>query len=416
MFSKKSLKTKSNLTKDDLEYISSLSAAALEKTNSRVSALIYIVLIIVVSLLVWAYNAKIDQITKGEGKVVPSGKIQIIQNLEGGIVEKILTSEGRMVRKGDVLLKIKNLKFQSDFKDNKVDYDSLLVQSIRLRAEFLGHDLKFTQEELKGRELLASSEKSLFISRRKQLKSQIDIIQNQLESKEYELIDAKSKKKFLTKNLKLLQKELLITEPLVKNGIVSEMDFLKSKREYNNNSKEYKSMKILIPKIYVEINEQKNKLIQADLEFKNDAKKELNDVLSKLLKLSNQKLALGDQVNRTEIKSPVSGVVKQLHVNTIGGIIKPGMDIVEIVPIDDKLIIEAKIKPSDIAFLKPNLPVLVKFTAYDFSIYGGLHGKLIKISADTIEDKKGNSFYIVQIETDKIATNEKFSKLDIISG
>jgi len=213
-----------------------------------------------------------------------------------------------------------------------------------------------------------------------------------------------------------MQDEVNLTKPLVKKGLVSEVEYLQLKRKLNGIKGDLEASKLSTPRLRSQIKEAQNKTTEIQLDFQNKAKQELNKVVAEISRIGQTNTALNDRVKRTLVRSPVDGTVKQLLINTIGGVVQPGMDIVEIVPAQDTLLIEAKIKPSDIAFLRPNLDATVKLSAYDFGIYGGLKGKLTNISADTITDKKGESYYLVKIKTKKSYLGTKEKPLPVIVG
>lgn len=205
-------------------------------------------------------------------------------------------------------------------------------------------------------------------------------------------------------------------QPLVKQGIASQIDLLKLEREENEAITKLKGVEFSIPKIRSAISEARSKRKEAKEEFANTAHEELNKVLAEKEQLLQSKVALQERVARTDVRSPVNGTVKQLFVNTIGGVVQPGSDIIEIVPDDDSLVLETKIEPADIGFLYPGLKAKIKFTAYDFSIYGGLEGTLDRISADTITDEEGNSFYIARIKTAKTHLGTQEQPLKLLPG
>lgn len=403
-------------TKEDLAYMNSLSAAALQKVPSRSRTLLIIISVIFGWLIVWASFAKVDEITKGVGKVIPSKQIQVIQNLEGGIVSEILVDEGQLVDKGEVLIKISDTKFSSSFEENKLRYLELKSKSVRLDAEATEKELIVTQElhaEMQG---LIEKEKMLYDINKQQLTQSIKILEEQVKQREHDLIEAESKLEQLKTGYALIAQEVEITKPLVAKGLVSQVEYLQLSREANSMKGDMDAVRLSIPRIKSTIAEAKNKMEEAKLEFKHKAKEELNEVEAEMSRILETSGAIKDQVNRTLVRSPVRGVVNQLLINTVGGVVQPGMDIVEVVPLDDKLFIEAKIKPSDVAYLYPGLKALVKFTAYDFSIYGGLEGKLTHISADTIVDEEGDSYYIVRIKTDKNYLEKDGKQSDILVG
>ncbi len=207
-----------------------------------------------------------------------------------------------------------------------------------------------------------------------------------------------------------------MTEPMVKEGIKSRVDFLKLKREANGIENDIESAKLSLPRLESAIREYRNKRKESHQLFINKAKKELNEVTAEISRLKTQQVAFSDQVDRTMVKSPVTGIVQKLFVNTVGGVIKPGADLVEIVPTNENLFLEIKIKPSDIAFIHPGAEAKIKVSAYDYAIHGGLIGKVVNISPDTITDKKENTFYIIHIKTDKNYLGTKEHPLNIIPG
>jgi len=382
--------------KTDLEYMKSLSSAVLEKSSSSSRLVLWTIVLAIAWLLIWADNAPIDEITRGAGKVIPTHKIQVVQNLEGGIVSKVFVKDGDFVKEGQPLLKLQDIMFSSTYEENRLKIKELEAKIIRLKAE--ANDKPFVAPKSDDEDFKAflDDEESLYYSDMKQ------------------------------KSLDLIEEEITIKKPLVKKGIVSNVEFITLKREKNEIEGTLEAITLSIPRIKSTINEAKRKYEEVKLLFQNKAKKELNEVKAELSRTKETINALGDRVYRTVVRSPVSGTIKQLFVNTRGGVIKPGMDIVEIVPKEDTLLIEAKIKPSDIAFLHVGQKAVIKFTAYDFSIYGGLNGTLSHISADTITDEEDNTFYLVHVKADKdylVHNDEKLyikvgmvASVDILTG
>ena len=401
---------------DELQYMAALSSAVLQK-NSRASQwIIWMIFITLIWLIVWAYFAKIDELTRGVGKVIPSKQVQVIQNLEGGIVSEILVDEGEIVEKDQILLKIDDTTFASSYEENNLRLLELQAQALRLSAEVSGketHSMNAVSKEMKP---FIEHERSLYQLNKRQLAQKLNILREQITQRRHELKEAQSKYGQLREDYKLIKQEVEITRPLVKKGIVSQVEFLQLSRQASGIKGEMDSVKLSIPRTRSTIKEAQNKMQEAKLDFKHDAKEELNKVQAEIARISESSDALEDRVKRTLVRSPVKGIVQRLLVNTINGVIQPGMDIVEIIPFNDKLLIETKIKPSDIAYLYPGQPAKVKFTAYDFSIYGSLDGKVVWISADTITDEEGNAFYLVRIKTTKNYLEFEGKKHDILVG
>ncbi len=393
---------KERIAEKDIEYMSSLSQAAIEKPTTKSQMIVWIILLVIIWLIYWASQAELDKIVRGDGKVVPSSQIQIIQNLEGGIVEELFVNTGDKVEKGQILLKLDNTQFASSYGESELREGELTAKAERLSAEAFNKPFetkKLPEDVTLAIRKIYQREYQLYQARQKQLQTSDRILTEQIEQKKLELQDAYSQKKQVTRSLNLLKKEVSFMRPLVKQGIASQVDLLKLEREENDALTKLKGIEFSIPRLKSAIAEANSKRDDAREQFANEAHEELNVILAEKEQLIQSIAALQDRVDRTDIKSPVNGTIKQMFVNTIGGVVQPGSDIVEIVPNDDSLVLETKILPADIGFIYPGLKSKIKFTAYDFAIYGGLDGTVKQISADTITDEEGNSFYIAKIAT-----------------
>ena len=386
----------------DLKFMSSLSEAVLAKAPSNSRKILYIVFVTAAFLIGWASFAEIDEITRGTGKIIPSGKNQIVQNLEGGIIEEILVHTGDEVKKGQILIKIDNKTFSSSYGESKLRLDELQAKYLRLDAEANDKEFDYNATmDVQMRQSVAF-EKSLFETNKARLREQVNILDEQIKQRQNELIELKNKISQTQNSYSLMLKEKRITEPLFRKGLVSEVEYLQLQRRVNDLQGELNAATLSIPRVESTIKEVENKIMEAKLAFKNNAKKELNEVSAEISRLNESQVNLSDKVERTLVRSPVDGIVSKLMVNTVSGVIKPGMDIAEIVPNEDTLIAEVKVRPADVAFLRPGLESMVKLTAYDFSIYGGLKGEVTQISADTeTNEKSGESYYLVRIQTSK---------------
>jgi len=401
---------------NDYEFMQSLSSAILEQTPKSMSRIIFLWMITIALAIYWASIAQIDEIVRGNGEIVPSGNNQIIQNLEGGIVKEILIQEGDLVEKNQVLLNIANLKSTATLETNRIKSIELEAKIIRLNAEANNSEFIVSEQQLLQMPKLIAREKSLFLTAISQLESQNRILQEQLNQKENELQETRIKLKYLKVARRLIKEEVKMTEPMVKKGVKSKVEFLKLQREVSVIEERYQSLKVSIPRLESAIKEAQDKLSEPLHNLQRKAKKELNEVVSEFDRINASKTALQDQVSRTLVRSPINGTIQMLNVHTVGGVIKPGQDLIEIVPSDDVLWVEAKIKPADIAFIYPEQAVTVKFSAYDFAIYGGLDGEVAHISADTTTDKNEETFYTVHIKTKNNYLGSDSNKLKIISG
>lgn len=332
-------------------------------------------------LVLWANFAVIDEVTKGEGKAIPSSKLQKIQNLEGGIVSELYVKEGQIVEAGAPLIRLDDTRFQSNVGETETVRLSMLLRVERLSAEVDERELNFPAEAVKEAPGQAASEKSLYQSRRQQLHDEIGGLQEQLIQKQQELREFTSKQAQYRQQLGLQRQEIAMSEPLVAQGAVSPVEVLRLKRAEVETRGQLDATTLAIPRAESAIKEVQRKIDETRGKFRSEALTQLNEARTELNKASATGKALEDRVSRTLVTSPVRGIVKQLMVNTIGGVIQPGSDMVEIVPLDDTLLVEAKIRPQDIAFLHPGQEAVVKFSAYDYTIYGGLKARLEQIGA-----------------------------------
>ena len=396
---------------NDYEFMNSLSAAILIRTPSKISKVLKIWLFTIFAFIVWASLAEIDEITRGDGDVVPYGQNQIIQNLEGGIVESILINEGQLVKSGEVILKINNSKSISTSESNAMKFNELEAKRVRLHAEANDIDYKSNKVHLQS-----ELEKQLYDSNQLEFKAKDSSLHKQIQQRKQEYTEAKARVRSLEKSLEFVMEEIAMTAPMVRQGVKSKVDFLKLKREANGIENDIESAQLSLPRLKFAIEEYRQKRIEAKQLFINIAQKELNEITAEISRLKTQQIALTDQVERTMVRSPVDGIVQKLFINTVGGVIKPGDDLVEIVPTDKRLSLDIKIKPSDIAFIRPGAEVKVKISAYDYAIHGGLTGKVVKISPDTITDKKDNTFYMINVETETNYLGTKDNPLAITPG
>ncbi|MFJ4248979.1 HlyD family type I secretion periplasmic adaptor subunit [Pseudomonas sp. NPDC089741] len=404
-----------------------VNKALIEDAPRVVRLTIWAIIGFFVFLMLWANFAVIDEVTKGDGKAIPSSKIQKIQNLEGGIVSELFVKEGQIVEAGAPLIRLDDTRFASNVGETEADRLSMLLRVERLSAEVDDRPLNFPEDVLKAVPGQAKSEESLYISRRQQLHDEIGGLQEQLIQRQQELREFASKQAQYRQQLGLQRQEINMSEPLVAQGAVSPVEVLRLKRAEVETRGQLDATTLAIPRAESAIKEVQRKIDETRGKFRSEALTQLNEARTDLNKASATGKALEDRVSRTLVTSPVRGIVNKLLVNTIGGVIQPGSDLVEIVPLDDTLLVEAKIRPQDIAFLHPGQEATVKFTAYDYTIYGGLKAKLEQIGADTITDEdKKTTYYIIKVRTERshLGTDEKplliipgmVASVDIITG
>lgn len=400
----------------DLQYMSSISEAISEQTPGGARALLWMIVLFILLAIYWASWAELDEITRGDGEIIPSSQLQVIETLEGGAVSEILVREGDLVSKGQVLLRIDDIRFSSSLKENEVRLFELQAKAARLRAEAdskpFGEDVDLPKEY----QSMLEQEKFLYTTRQEELKASLGALKQQAKQRNQELKAARSQEQQLVRSYNLLKRELTITEPLLKEGVISEVEFLRLKRQVNDLRGELSGVRLNIPRIESTLEETKQNLGEAELQFRNAARRELNEAAAEMSRLKEALTGMNDRIDRAEVRAPVKGTVKQLLVNTVEGVVQPGDELLNIIPWEDTLLVEAKIKPADIANISPGQPAVIKVSAYDFSIYGGVDAKVVFVSPSTIIDEEGVSYYLVRLETSQPYVKSADKNLPLIAG
>lgn len=408
---------------DSLDWASDADWARLQQEPLRARAMLRVTAVVVVLLLGWAAVAKVDEVTRGEAKVIPSSQLQIIQSVDGGVVETIAVREGQVVEAGELLLKVDPTRFMSSLLENRAEYLALEAKRIRLEALTQGTPFVVPPELATEAREIVDHERRLYESSRAEMEAQQSIARDQLRQREQELNEVRARNENAARAYELVQQELKVTKPLATSGAVSEVELLRLERDVSRLRGEREQSAAQISRIQSAIAESTRKIQEIELTVRNQLRNELSDTMGRLGSLTQGSRMLADRVKHAEIRSPMRGTVKRLLVNTVGGVVQPGKEVVEIVPLDDALILEAQVKPSDIAFLRPGQDALVKFSAYDFSIYGGLEAEVEQISADTVVDAKGGAFYVVRVRTRESSLGENLpiipgmvAEVDILTG
>jgi adhesin transport system membrane fusion protein len=405
---------------DDVEFMRESSAAVLEGARLSAHAILWATVLFLVVAFVWAALADLDEVIVGEGKVVPSNRVQVVQNLEGGIVSEILVQAGDMVQKDQPLLRIDDTRFAASSREGQAKDNALLARIARLGAEAGSTPFVAPRQVEKEAPALIAQERSLYASRLRELQANQAVLQQQADQRRQELTEKRSRAEQLQQSRDLVVKELTMTRPLAQQGIVSEVEILRLERQASDFQGELDAARLAIPRLQAALREVQQKGAELTAHFHAESMKELNQARAEQSALSAANTALEDRVTRTVVRAPLPGVVKQVKTNTVGGVIQPGMDLVEIVPIEDSLLIEARVRPADIAFLRPGQETMVKLSAYDFSIYGGFPATLEQISADTLTtDKPGeraDSFYQIRVRTKQNKPSGHDELLPIMPG
>jgi membrane fusion protein, adhesin transport system len=410
-------------TKESLAWDEEADLAILEQAPLRAKKILYWMIGVLVVLLSWSGFTKIDEVTRGEGRVIPSKQVQVIQSLDGGIVSELLVHEGQTVKVGEPLVRIDQTRAVSSLRENRSQYLSLLAKQSRLQALATGTAFVPPKEIEKEVPEVYAQERALYVSSNEELASQVAIAGEQVKQRERELAETRARLEQAQKGYELSARELAVTKPLEASGAVSEVDLLRLERDTSRFLGERDQARAQIGRVEASIAEARRKISETEQGFRSKVRTELNDTTAKLNGLTEASVALSDKVKQATLVSPVNGTVSRLFFNTVGGVIQPGKEVLELVPTDDALVLETKIQPKDIAFVSLNQPATVKLTAYDYTIYGTLEAKVQNISADSIVDEKGNAFYIVKVRTLKPSLGEGLpiipgmvAQVDIITG
>jgi len=412
--------------KQELDYMDELQAALRMRPATPVYVLLFTIMAFVAFVFGWAAVTEIDILTRAQGQVVPTQEIQIVQSLEGGILEELLTAKGERVKKGQVLLRISDVAFSSEERGTQARFLSLKAKKARLEAESSGKDFTLCEDITKQIPDIAANEKALYESRQKELQSAYDMQDEQINRAKAELAEVVAQINRLYKNRKLLNKELSITKEMVAKRAVPKLDQIRLERESADISGQIEARGQEKKGLEAELASVRSQRAAQSDKFRSIALEELNEVKTQIASLKESLKSIGDRVDRAELRAPVDGIVNQIMVRTIGGVVEPAMKLVEIVPADDELKILAKAKPEEIAFLEPGQPVRVKITAYDPQRYGSLQGVLIRVAANSVSERDGSVTFEVEARTNKnyLGTPEKplpitagmIANIDIITG
>jgi len=407
---------KSKNDRETLLFMSEVDRAMYGKGRKFAYIMSTSIILMFIAFLVWADWAVLDEVTRGFGRIIPSRRVQEIQNLEGGILSEIFVNEGQSVKKGDVLCRLRNEQAASFYRDAFAKMLEHKAAIARLIGVVEGIDPVFDKELKEKAGQLVNDQQRIFKTQMEQFRIEVSLLKDQYQQKKQEISEMAGRRKQLRASLKLAQKQRDLIKPLVLKKIHSELDYLALEQKVQELRGDVEALNLGIPRVQSAAKEALGRIEQHKVEFRAKALEEINERRQELISIRETMSAGSDRVTRTDVRSPVKGIVKSIYINTLGGVVQPGQSIMEVVPLDDTLLVEAEVKPADIAFLHPGQKAQVKITAYDFSIYGGLEGVVEQISADTIEDDRGESFYKVKVRTKKNAMEYRGEKLPIIPG
>lgn len=387
--------------------------ARIMQTPVKARGLLYCVVGVLFLLVVWAYFAEIDEVAKGDGKVIPSQQLQVLQSYDGGIVQDILVSEGQQVKRGQVLLRVDPTRYISSLEENTTQFGALAAKVQRLRALTQGSNLRFEEALAEQAPNIIENERKLYNSNLAELDEVAAGSDSRILQRQQDVQEERANLSQYQSVLELSKKELSVTKPLLASGAVSEIEILRLERQIIELEGSIAKSKVAIERGLSAIEEEVIKKEESRLRLINKWNQELTDAVGEMATLQQSQTSLEDVVSQAELRSPINGTVQRLLINTVGGVITPGSAVVELIPQDDQLIVEAKVSPKDIAFIREGQPAILKFSAYDFTIYGGMSAEVQHISADAITNEKDETYYLVRLETKRSIADEG---LEILPG
>ena len=368
---------------------------------------------------IWAGFAVLDEVTRGHAKVIPSRQMQVVQSLEGGIVQELLVTEGQIVRQGQVLMRIDDTVLGSQFGEAREKRAALQARQARLEREarlLEPGPLAFPEGLAAKYPAAVAAERALYEARIRKLQQEREVLDQQVSQKNREKEELDAQRKRLLASKPLVEREVAITRRLFGEKVVPEIEMLRQERQLAELNGQIDVNRASITRAEGAVKEAEARKESALVSFRTSAEEDLTKTRSDLAILDETLRAAEDRVRRTELRAPVRGIVNRLHTNTIGAVVQPAGPLIDIVPLDDTLLVEAQIRPQDIGFIRPQQDAVVKITAYDSSIFGSLNGKVERISADTSTDQRGDPFYRVIVRTDKSNLDRSGDSLPIIPG
>jgi adhesin transport system membrane fusion protein len=411
------------MQRSDFAFANDVRAAVELRTPRTSRLLLATTLALLVSGVAWAHFAVLDEVKRGNGRVVPVRQMQVVQTLEGGIVGEILVEEGAIVQQGQPLMRIDDTKFAAEFGEIRERRAAIAARVARLEAEAQGRDqLQFSSELTEAAPRAVEAERSVFEARVRKIKQDIEVIAQQENQRERELEEFRATERKLSDSLQLLSREVELTRKLFQQKVVPEIEMLRLDRQAAEMRGQLEVTKVSITRAAAGIQEAQARMATTRSTFRAQADEDLAKSRADLAVLEENIKSAQDRVRRTELRSPVYGIVNKVNVTTVGAVIQPGANLMDIVPLDDTLLVEGRIRPQDIAFIRPNQNAVVKITAYDSSVYGSLKGKVERLSADTILDEKTGergekeTFYRVMVRTEKNHLGTAENPLPIIPG
>jgi adhesin transport system membrane fusion protein len=379
--------------------------------------LAWLIMAVIAGFFVWASVAQLDEVSTAAGEVIPSAKVKVVQHLEGGIIEDLAVAEGTGVKQGQVLMQLALGGAGASREELQVQLDSLMLARARLKAEIADTALTFPREIAARRRELALAEQATFEARKAEMRAKLGVTLQQVTQRELEVKELEARQRGVESNLRLGRERLRLSGELLESRLTPRMEHLEIQREIESLSGEAKVLEQAIPRAKAALAESKAHLEEVTEGFRRRAVEEVSRTELQIARVREGLTEASDRVRRTEIRSPIDGIVKNMRFFTIGGVVRPGEPIMEIVPIGDALVVEARLSPVDRGYVRVGQKATVKISTYDFVRYGGLEGKVERIAADTNTDQAtGQPYYEVIVRTDKTYLGDEAGELPITPG
>lgn len=400
----------------DTDFMTELEAAVRMRPATSATLMLFSIVALVLLGIIWAAVTQVEQRTRGQGQVVPTQEIQVVQSLEGGIIAELLVSEGEQVKKDQVLLRMSDVQASSEERGTEARSLSLRAKKARLQSEASGAEFVMPPEIAEKSPQIAENEKSLYESRQKELKNAYAILDERISKASAELSEVNAQIGRLYQSKKQLQEELTLTREMVAKRAVPKLEEMRLQREVDDIGGQVNALAQKKKGLESEVEVSKKERSAQDDKFRSQALGEMNAVETEIATLAQSLKSIGDRVYRAELRAPVDGVVNKVAIKTVGGVVEPAMRLVEIVPLDNELKIIARVTPEDVAFLHPGQDVKVKITAYDAQKYGSLEAKLVRIGANSMIDRDGQPYFEIEVRTDKNYLGDAERPLPITPG
>lgn len=405
------------------DWVGDAEWASMEQTPLRGRLLIYGICLAVVALVGWASVASLDEVTRGQGRIIPSRQLQVVQSVDGGVIREIHIQEGDVIEAGDLMFVLDRTRSLASYQETHTQVLALEARIARLTG--LIENTGFVLDEAIEAQIpeIARREREHFTENQRELHELLSVHREQLAQRVKELEEVTARHHAEKRNFELASREYDATYPLVSSGAVSEIDVLRLERQIAQIEGEISQTEARTGAIESAIQESRSRIEEAEISTRNRWRAELSEALTQRRSLEQGSSRLADMVNSTEVRAPVRGIVQRVFYNTVGGVVPASREVAELVPLDDQLLVEARINPADVAFLRPGLGAVVKLSAYDYTIYGGLDARLEFISADTITDERDNTYFLVRVRTDRAELQDDMpiipgmtAQVDILTG